>query len=873
METKYNPKDIEDKIYKKWLDGKFFSPVVDKNKKPYTIIMPPPNLTSQLHMGHALNCTIQDILVSFKRFQGYNALLLPGKDHAAIATEVKVAERLLAQGISKSDIGREKFIEKTNEWYDEFGSKIGLQFRKMGIAADWDREKFTMEPDLCEAVLEAFVRLHKKGYIYKGERLVNWCVQCKTSISDAEVEHKESAAGFWHFKYPVKDSDEFVVFATTRPETMLGDVAIAVNPDDERYSHLIGKTAIMPIFGRELPIVADSYVKADFGTGMVKITPAHDFNDFEIGLRHNLPLINIMNDDGTINENGGPYEGLARYDARKRIVAEFTELGLFVKKEDITNSVGEHDRCHNVVEPLVKMQWFVKMSELAKPALEAYKTGELNIHPERFGKIYSNWLENIRDWCISRQLWTGHRIPAYYCQNCDNIVVAKEAPSVCTCGCESFVQDEDVLDTWFSSALWPFATLGWPKNTADLEYFYPGDVLVTAYEIIFFWVIRMVFSGYEFMGQKPFADVLINGIVRDELGRKLSKALGNGEDPLEIIEKFGADALRISMIAGVATGGDSRFLVEKTEAARNFLNKVWNASRFIMMNEDEFIDTDNVLLQPEDEWILAKINKLAKDYENNLNHYELALAYNALYSFIWDEFCDWYIEMVKPRLYNKDDKTRSAALHTLGYVLCGSLVMLHPFAPFITEEIYTNITGGRSILLCEFEEYHPSRDFEDSHSSIEVVKEAIRAIRNVRAEMNVAPSKKAKLIFVSQSEENRQFFGNCEKFIKSLAGISELIVQDNSENIDNNAVSIVSKIGQIFIPFNELVDIQKEKERLNKEYSKMLSEIERIDNKLNNQGFVAKAPAKIIDEEKQKREKFIDMLKLLESKIEELNVL
>ncbi|MDE6357389.1 MAG: valine--tRNA ligase, partial [Eubacteriales bacterium] len=699
LEKNYDP-SIEGKIYENWLKKKYFHAKIDKNKKPYTIVIPPPNITGHLHMGHALDNTLQDILIRWKRMQGYSALWLPGTDHASISTEVKIVDALAKEGITKEDLGREGFLKRAWEWKEEYGGTIVNQLKKLGNSCDWDRERFTMDEGLSKAVLEVFVRLYEKGYIYKGEKLINWCPNCQTTISDAEVDHEEKDGFFWHIKYPIKDSNEFLQFATTRPETMLGDTAIAVNPEDDRYKHLIGKTCVIPFVNREIPIIADSYVDMEFGTGVVKITPAHDPNDFEVGERHNLPKINILNDDGTINENGGKFKGLYRYDARKQIIKELEELGLFIKAEPIHHSVGTHERCSDVVEPLIKSQWFVKMEELAKPALEAYYNKELRFIPDRFAKIYTHWLENIKDWCISRQLWWGHRIPAYYCSECGHIEVSATAPEKCSkCNSTNLKQDEDTLDTWFSSALWPFSTLGWPEKTEELEYFYPTNVLVTGYDIIFFWVVRMVFSGLEQMNELPFKDVLIHGLVRDSEGRKMSKSLGNGIDPLEVIEKYGADALRLMLTSGNSAGNDLRFYWEKIEANRNFLNKIWNATRFILMNIEKEPKANISELTNADKWILSKCNTLAKEVTQNLESYDLGIALSKIYDFIWDEYCDWYIEMVKPRLYNKEDKTRNSALWTLKTVLINSLKMLHPFAPFVTEEIFTSIQDEEETIM------------------------------------------------------------------------------------------------------------------------------------------------------------------------------
>ncbi|MDE6182203.1 MAG: valine--tRNA ligase, partial [Eubacteriales bacterium] len=851
----------------------YFHAKIDKNKKPYTIVIPPPNITGHLHMGHALDNTLQDILIRWKRMQGYCALWLPGTDHASISTEVKIVDALAKEGITKEDLGREEFLKRAWQWKEEYGGTIVNQLKKLGNSCDWDRERFTMDEGLSKAVLEVFVRLYEKGYIYKGEKLINWCPNCQTTISDAEVDHEEKDGFFWHIKYPIKDSNEFLQFATTRPETMLGDTAIAVNPEDDRYKHLIGKTCVIPFVNREIPIIADSYVDMEFGTGVVKITPAHDPNDFEVGERHNLPKINILNDDGTINENGGKFKGLYRYDARKQIIKELEELGLFIKAEPIHHSVGTHERCSEVVEPLIKSQWFVKMEELAKPALEAYYNKELRFIPDRFAKIYTHWLENIKDWCISRQLWWGHRIPAYYCSECGHIEVSITAPEKCSkCNSTNLKQDEDTLDTWFSSALWPFSTLGWPEKTEELDYFYPTNVLVTGYDIIFFWVVRMVFSGLEQMNELPFKDVLIHGLVRDSEGRKMSKSLGNGIDPLEVIEKYGADALRLMLTSGNSAGNDLRFYWEKIESNRNFLNKIWNATRFILMNIEEEPTEDMANLTNADKWILSKCNTLAKEVTQNLESYDLGIALSKIYDFIWDEYCDWYIEMVKPRLYNKEDKTRNSALWTLKTVLINSLKMLHPFAPFVTEEIFTSIQDEEeTIMLSKWPEFKEEFNFKIEEENVELIKTAIKSIRNIRSEMNVPNSKKAQIIIVSEDEKTKEIFKISEVFFNTLAYASELIIQDNKENIANDAVSVVIPNGIIYMPFAELVDIKKELERLKKEEEKLLKEVERVEKKLSNEGFVSKAPANVIEEEKAKMAKYKDMLEKVKQQISNLN--
>lgn len=868
----YDPSIVEDRIYQNWLDKGYFHAEVDKTKKPFTIVIPPPNITGHLHMGHALDNTMQDILIRWKRMQGYNALWVPGTDHAAISTEVKIVNKMREEGLTKEDIGREGFLKRAWAWKEEYGSTILNQLKKLGSSCDWERERFTMDAGLSDAVLTVFCKLYEKGYIYQGEKLINWCPTCQTTISDAEVEHEDKQGGFWHIKYPIKGTDRFLEFATTRPETMLGDTAIAVHPDDERYKDIVGKVCVVPFVNREIPIIADEYVDMEFGTGVVKITPAHDPNDFEVGERHNLPKINILNDDGTINANGGKFEGMDRYDARKQIVEELDEMGLFIRKEEINHAVGVHDRCHTVIEPLIKKQWFVKMEELAKPALDAYYNKDLKFVPDRFGKIYTHWLEDIHDWCISRQLWWGHRIPAYYCE-CGEVIVSKEAPKTCPkCGSTNIKQDEDCLDTWFSSALWPFSILGWPEQTEELKHFYPTSVLVTGYDIIFFWVVRMVFSAMEQMGEVPFKTVLIHGLVRDEQGRKMSKSLGNGIDPLEVIKDYGADALRLTLITGNAPGNDMRFYYSRMDNSRNFGNKLWNAARFVMMHiGDSEPKLDKSKLTSADKWILSKVNTLAKEVTDNLDNYELGIAVQKVYDFIWDEYCDWYIEMVKPRLYNEEDETREAALWTLKTVLINALKMLHPFEPFITEEIFTSIQSEEeTIMLSKWPEFTSEFDFEEDEKAIELMKEAIKNIRNIRAEMNVAPSKKAKVFVVSENEDVRNIFEHGKVFFATLAYASEVVVQADKTGIDDDAVSTVIHNGVIYMPFAELVDIAKEKERLSKEREKLIKEVERVEKKLSNQGFVSKAPEKVIAEEKAKMEKYSTMLKAVEEQIERL---
>ena len=870
LEKTYDPKGIEGRLYSKWEEKKYFHAEVDETKKPFTIVIPPPNITGKLHMGHALDNTMQDILIRYKRMQGYNALWQPGTDHASIATEVKIIDTLKAEGIDKRDLGREKFLERAWEWKKEYGGTIISQLKKMGSSCDWDRERFTMDEGCNEAVTEVFCKMHEKGYIYKGSRIVNWCPVCKTSISDAEVEYEEQAGHLWHIKYPVINEDgsvsktDFIEFATTRPETMLGDTAVAVNPDDDRYKSFKGKKVLLPIVNRELPIVEDSYVDMEFGTGVVKITPGHDPNDFEVGKRHNLEEINILNDDATINANGGKYEGMDRYAAREAIVKELDEMGLLVEIEDYSHNVGTHDRCHTTVEPMIKAQWFVKMDELIKPAVKAVKDGEIKLIPPRMEKTYFNWTDNIRDWCISRQLWWGHRIPAYYCDKCGEVVVAKEAPTVCPkCGHTHFTQDPDTLDTWFSSALWPFETLGWPHDTKELKYFFPTDVLVTGYDIIFFWVIRMIFSSYEQMGTYPFHTVLFHGLVRDSQGRKMSKSLGNGIDPLDIIENYGADALRLTLITGNAPGNDMRFYNERVENSRNFANKVWNASRFIMMNMPE--DAPSAIhqampsgLEPVDHWILSKLNNTIKEVTENMDKYELGIAVQKVYDFIWDEFCDWYIEMVKPRLYNSDDAvSHEAALWTLQTVLLNALKLLHPYMPFITEEIFCTMQDEEeSIMISDWPVYKDEWNFEEDEKAIETIKEAVRGIRNVRTQMNVAPSRKALVYVVSDKDDVLDIFRKGKLFFESLAYASESVCQNDKSGIADDAVSVVLADATCYIPFSDLVDISAEIERLSKEQKKLEGELKRSQSMLSNEKFLSKAPAEKIAEEKEKQQKY-----------------
>ncbi len=876
----YDPNDIEERQYKKWMDNKYFHAEVDRSKKPFTIVIPPPNITGQLHMGHALDNTLQDILIRFKRMQGYNALWQPGTDHASIATEVKILEMLKKEGITKENLTRDEFLVKAWQWKEEYGGKIISQLKKLGSSCDWDRERFTMDEGSNNAVNQVFIKLYKEGYIYKGSRIINWCPVCHTTISDAEVEHEEQAGHFWHIKYPIVGEDGFVEVATTRPETMLGDSAVAVHPEDERYKHLIGRMVMLPLVNKEIPIIADTYVDKEFGTGVVKITPAHDPNDFEVGKRHNLPEINVMNDDATMNADCGKYAGMDRYEARKLIVRDLQELGLLVKVEDHVHNVGTHDRCKTTVEPLIKQQWFVKMDDLIKPAIYGVKTGDIRFVPERFDKVYFNWADNIRDWCISRQLWWGHRIPAYYCAKCGEVVVQVEQPESCPkCGHTHYKQDEDTLDTWFSSALWPFSTLGWPEKTEELDYFYPTDVLVTGYDIIFFWVLRMVFSGYAQMGKKPFSTVLMHGLVRDSLGRKMSKSLGNGIDPLEVIDKYGADALRFSLIQGNAPGNDMRFYWEKVEASRNFANKVWNASRFIMMNLEKAAipeTIDEKLLTIADKWILSKVNTLVKEATEHMEGFDLGVAVQKINDFIWEEFCDWYIEMVKPRLYSETDETKSAALWTLKHVLIVSLKLLHPYMPFVTEEIFCTLqemSGQKeadSIMIAKWPEYSERFEYFAEAEAVEFIKEAVKGIRNIRTEMNVPPSKKATVIVVSDSDKIQKIFIDSKIFFATLGYASEVVVQSDKTGVSEDAVSTVIPGAVIYIPFTELVDIDKEIERLQKEKARLEGELKRVTGMLSNQSFVSKAPESKLFEERAKLDKYTDMMRQVAERLEHL---
>lgn len=857
----YDPAQVEDRIYQTWTENGYFHAEIDPDKKPFTIVIPPPNVTGQLHMGHALDETLQDILIRYKRMQGYSALWVPGTDHAGIATQIKVEESLrVNEGLTRYDLGREKFLERVWDWKNHFGDRIINQLKKIGSSCDWDRERFTMDDGCSKAVREVFVNLYEKGLIYQGSRIINWCPHCVTALSDAEVEHAEQAGHFWHIKYPVKDSDDYVIIATTRPETLLGDTAVAVNPADERYKDLVGKTLILPLVGREIPVIADEYVDMEFGTGCVKITPAHDPNDFEVGKRHSLEMIKVLNDDATINAQGGKYEGMDRYEARKAMIADLEAQGLLIKIEDHSHNVGQCYRCGTTVEPIISKQWFVKMKPLAEPAMEAVRSGATKFVPDRFSKIYMNWMENVFDWCISRQLWWGHRIPAFYCDECGEMTVSKEDITVCPkCGGKVH-QDEDVLDTWFSSALWPFSTLGWPEKTPELDYFYPTSVLVTGYDIIFFWVSRMIFSALEHTGKAPFEHVFIHGLVRDSQGRKMSKSLGNGIDPLEIIDQYGADALRFTLATGNAPGNDMRFYTERVEASRNFANKIWNASRFTLMNLEI---TENKLpaadaLQMEDKWILSKYNTLVKEVTENLDKFELGIAVSKLYDFLWDCFCDWYIELVKPRLFDKENPTGETAQYVLTYVLSNTMQLLHPFMPFITEEIWQHLPHeGESIMISRFPVYKPELDFPAEEKNMELIMGAISAVRNRRAEMNVPPAKKSKMYIISAMAD---IFSKGAVFFEKLSSASEVIVQPDKTGISGNAVNIIVEGAEIYLPLDELVDKAKEIERLQKEKTQLEGEIKRVEGKLSNPGFTAKAPEKVVEEERAKGRKYREML-------------
>ena len=875
LENKFNPKDFEDKIYKNWEEKGYFKPSEDKSKKPYTIVIPPPNITGKLHMGHALDETIQDLLIRYKRMQGYNALWLPGTDHAAIATEAKVVAKLKEEGTSKEELGREEFLKRAWEWKKEYGGIIINQIKKLGCSCDWDRERFTMDEGLSNAVKHVFVDLYNKGLIYKGKKMINWCPYCKTSISDAEVEYEEEPTHLWHIRYKVKgEENRYVVVATTRPETMLGDTGVAVHPADERYKDLVGKKVILPIMNKEIPVVADEFVEKEFGTGAVKLTPAHDPNDYESGERHGLEVVEVFDENGKMNDLVPEYAGMDIYEAREKIVEKLKEIGALVKIEDYTHNVGKCYRCHHSIEPKISEQWFVKMEPLAKPAIDAVRNGDVKFIPERFDKTYFNWMENIRDWCISRQLWWGHRIPAYYCKDCGNMQVSENEVTKCNkCGSTNIEQDDETLDTWFSSALWPFSTLGWPEQTEDFKYFYPTDTLVTGYDIIFFWVARMIFSAIEHTGQVPFKNVFIHGIVRDSQGRKMSKSLGNGIDPIEVIDKYGTDALRFSLILGISPGNDIRYMPEKLEAASNFANKLWNASKFVLGNlenykEIEFKDIEKSLTYS-DKWILSKLNKLVLDITNNIDGFELGVFAQKIYDFIWNEFCDWYIEMVKPRLYNEEDKTKLAAQYTLNKVLADSLKLLHPIMPFITEEIYTKLyNNNESIMISKWPEYSKNVDFDKEELAVEELKNIITGIRNIRVQRNIHPSKKSKLIFVTS--ESKEAVKNSESWLLKLGFGSEIEISGSKENLPQNAMSVLANGIELYMPFEDLVDISEEKERLQKEKERLESEIQRATKMLNNPGFVNKAPAEKVQEEKDKKTKYEDMLETVKNRLEEI---
>ena len=876
LEGKFEPQTFEEGIYKNWNEKGYFKPSDDKTKKPYTIVIPPPNITGKLHMGHALDETLQDILIRYKRMQGFNTLWVPGTDHASIATEAKIVEKLKAEGITKEDLGRDGFLKRAWEWKDEYGGTILNQLKKLGCSCDWSRERFTMDEGLSNAVTEVFIDLYNKGLIYKGKRMINWCPYCNTSISDAEVEYEEEPTHLWHVKYPVKGEEgKFVIVATTRPETMLGDTGIAVHPDDERYKDLVGKTVILPIMNKEIPIIADEFVEKEFGTGAVKLTPAHDPNDYQAALKHNLEIIPVFDEEFKMNNLVPEYKGMDMYEAREKIVERLQKEGYLVKIEDYNHNVGKCYRCHHTIEPHISEQWFVKMEPLAKPAIEAVRTGKVEFVPERFDKIYYNWMENIQDWCISRQLWWGHRIPAYYCQECGEVIVSKEEPHKCTkCGSTNLKQDEDTLDTWFSSALWPFSTLGWPEQTEDYKYFYPTSTLVTGYDIIFFWVARMIFSALEHTGQVPFDKVFIHGIVRDSLGRKMSKSLGNGIDPLEIIAKYGTDALRFSLVLGISPGNDIRYMPEKLESASNFANKLWNASKFVLSNMPEngsklAEDKLPANLCYEDKWILSKLNKLVKEVTNNLENFELGIATQKVYDFIWNEFCDWYIEMVKSRLYDENCTTKFAAQYTLNKVLKDSLKLLHPVMPFVTEKIYMQLYhNDESIMISKWPEYTESLSFEKEEEQIEKLKTIIVGIRNLRTNLNVHPSKKSKLIFVTKTAND--MLKESSAMIQKLGFANEIDIQENKENIPQNAMSVLADGIEVYIPFEELVDLEAEKQRLQGEREKLLSEVARGEKMLSNPGFVNKAPEAKINEEKAKLAKYKEMLEKVEERIKSI---
>ena len=873
MAKTYNPSEFEKEIYDEWQKEGYFRAEVDSEKLPFTIVIPPPNITGQLHMGHALDETLQDTLIRFKRMQGYSALWLPGTDHASIATEVKIVEQMAKEGLTKKDVGRDGFLERAWAWKEQYGGRIIEQLKLLGSSCDWSRLAFTMDEKCSRAVKEVFVNLYEKGLIYRGDRIINWCPECKTALSDAEVDYVEEDSNLWYIKYPVKDSDKFVTVATSRPETMFGDTAVAVNPKDERFASVIGKTLVLPIVNKEIPIVLDDYVELEFGTGAVKITPAHDPNDFEVGIRHNLPIVKVLNDDGTMNENAGEFNGLDSMECREKVVEKLKELGLLEKIEPLHHNVGHCYRCKKTVEPIVSKQWFVKMEPLAKPAIEVVKSKKVKFTPERFSKIYFNWMENVRDWCISRQLWWGHRIPAYYCQDCGEMMISKEDVKTCTkCGSANIKQDEDVLDTWFSSALWPFSTLGYPEMTEDLKYFYPTDVLVTGYDIIFFWVARMIFSGLEHMKRIPFKNILIHGLVRDSQGRKMSKSLGNGIDPTEIIAKFGADTLRFSLINGIAPGSDMRFSDEKIEGARNFMNKIWNASRFVLLNIEgaKICDIKDCKLNSADKWIIARYNKTVKEVTLNMEKYEMGVALANLYDFVWSDFCDWYIELTKPILYGENEEKRNHTLSVLTFVLNGILKLLHPFAPFITEKIYKSMpNAGKALMVQSFPRYNAKLNFTSSVKEIEPVKEIIKTVRNVKLKVGAAPSKKVSLYVKT---DNKKAIKNGAVYIEKLAGVNNIEFLDVNAKIEEKVVSAVINGAELFIPLGELVDIESEIARLKGELKTVENEIARANGKLSNKGFLEKAPKALVDAERAKRDKYIDMREKLINQINDLNI-
>lgn len=869
LAEKYNPKDFEESLYNEWEKNGYFKPSMDKTKKSYTIVMPPPNVTGKLHMGHALDAALQDLLIRYKRMQGYNTLWVPGTDHAALSTEAKIVAQMKEEGLKKSDLGRAKFLERAWDWTRLYGGTIVNQQKKLGCSCDWSRARFTLDEGLSKAVYTAFKRLYEKGYIYKGKRMINYCTGCHTSISDAEIEYKEEATHLWHIKYQIKDSDEYLVVATTRPETMLGDTAVAVNPKDERLNHLIGKKCILPIMNKEIPIIGDRFVEMEFGTGAVKVTPAHDMNDYQAGLDHDLPIIEVFNEDLIMNDLCPEYAGMNIYEAREKIVEKLSEIGALLKIEDYTHNVAKCDRCHTTIEPRISDQWFVKMSEIAKPAIDAVKNDEVRFIPKRYEKTFFNWMDNIKDWCISRQIWWGHQLPVYYCDDCGEIVVLDKMPDKCPkCGCTHLTRDEDTLDTWFSSALWPFSTLGWPENTEDFKTFYPTNTLVTGYDIIQAWVSRMIYSGLEHTGKKPFDNVLIHGIVRDSQGRKMSKSLGNGIDPIEIIEKYGTDSLRFSLILGITAGNDIRYMPEKLDNASNFANKLWNASKFVLMNLEDYngaFDEEN--LCKEDKWILSKMNNLASEITSNIDNFDMGVYAQKIYDFIWNEFCDWYIEICKTRLYDKDCETRLAAQYTLNKVLSDSLKLLHPIMPFITEEIYTKLyNNDETIMTAEWPKFDEKYNFKNEEQEIEKLKDLISGIRNIRNNMNVHPSRKSKLIVVT--ENYTDLIKESTAVLNKLAFASNVEIESNKQNIPTNAVSVVTDGIEIFMPFEDLVDLSQEKERLSQEKEKLESEVARATKMLSNPGFVSKAPEAKINEEKAKLAKYQEML---DSVIDRLN--